>query len=216
MTLATPETRHPLILPDGTAHKPNVFLKPVIDHPNIDVGEYTYAHDDRQPENWANVLAPYLFPGAPERLSIGRFCQIAEGVQFVTSTANHDMRGLSTYPFPIFDQDRFGDYAANPPPGRDTLVGHDCWLGREAMVLPGARIGCGVIVGARAVVAGSVPDYAIVAGNPAQVVRMRFSDADISRLLALAWWDWPIDAIERAIPVLEAGDVDALEQLAPG
>ncbi|MEO0912942.1 MAG: CatB-related O-acetyltransferase [Pseudomonadota bacterium] len=215
MPFAKPDVLHPLILPDGTVHKPNVFLKPAIDHPNISVGDYTYAHNAGVPKDWASVLAPYLFPGAPERLEIGKFCQIAEGVEFVTSTANHDMRGLSTYPFPIFDEARFRDYVTSLPPGRDTVVGHDCWLGRQAMVLPGARIGSGVIVGARAVVSGVVPDYAVVAGNPAKVVRMRFSDADIARLLEVAWWDWPIKAIEAAMPVLEAGDLGALEALRP-
>lgn len=215
MALSKPDVLHPMILPDGAVHKPNVFLNQALDHPNIDVGDYTYAHDDRLPEDWAEMLAPYLFPGAPERLRIGKFCQIAQGVQFITSTANHDMRGVSTYPFPIFDQVRFGEYVASLPQGKDTVVCHDCWLGREAMLLPGATLGCGVIVGARAVVAGAVPDYAVVAGNPAKIVRMRFGDAEIARLLALAWWDWPIAAIEAAIPVLEAGDVDTLERLAP-
>ncbi|QHQ34736.1 CatB-related O-acetyltransferase [Algicella marina] len=215
MALAKPEMRHPLILPDGTAHKGNVFLRQVIDHPNIEIGDYTYAHDDRQPEDWATTLAPYLFPGAPERLKIGRFCQLAQGVQIVTSSANHDMRGLSTYPFPIFDPERFLSYISSLPEGRDTVIGNDCWLGREAMILPGARLGNGVIVGARAVVSGEVPDYAIVAGNPGKVVRMRLSDADIARMLELAWWDWPIEAIEAAIPALEKGDLAALEALSP-
>lgn len=189
-TLPDPGARTPLVLPDGTRDPATVFLAAVLDHPNIDVGDDTYYNDRRLPEDHAATLAPYLFPGAPERLSIGRFRQIAEGVQFITATANHPMNGLSTYPFAIFDRARLGGYRASPPRGRDIVVGNDCRLGREAVLTPSARLGHGVIVGARAVVSGDVPDYAVVAGAPARIVRMRFSEDDVARLLSLAWWDW--------------------------
>ena len=112
------------------------------------------------------------------------------------------MRGVSTFPFPVFDADRRAGYQ---PDQRDTIIGHDVWFGHGALVLPGARIGNGVIVGAGAVVGGIVPDYAVVAGNPAQVLRMRFSPDEIAQLNALAWWDWPADRIEAARDVLCEG-----------
>ncbi|MEL7174727.1 MAG: CatB-related O-acetyltransferase, partial [Pseudomonadota bacterium] len=143
-------------------------------------------------------------------LSIGRFCQIAQGVQFITATANHPMDGISTYPFAIFDRERFGTYRSDLPRGRDTVVGHDCWIGREAMLMPGAELGCGVIVAARAVVRGKVPDYAVISGNPATVIRMRFSPAEIETLRRIAWWDWAPDRIAACLPLIEAGDVPAL------
>jgi virginiamycin A acetyltransferase len=201
---------YPITLPDGTEHAGTVFLDQVIDHPGWDVGAYSYASDFNAPKDWASHLAPYLFGAGHERLVIGRFCQIAHGVRFLTSGANHAMDGLTSFPFPIFDPEQIGSYQ---PDTRDTVIGHDVWLGYGAIVCPGARIGNGVIVGAGSVVRGNVPDCSIVVGNPAQVVRMRFSEADIVRLTRLAWWYWPAEHIQRAMPALLSGDITALEQL---
>ncbi len=211
--LPDPSLRNPLILPNGEADPATVHLATVIDHPNIHVGARTYYNDSTLPDDYAVTIAPYLFAGAPEHLHIGTFCQIAQGAQFITASANHAMDGLSTYPFAIFDQARMPTYRASLPRGRDTVIGNDCWIGREAMLMPGAELGNGVIVAARAVVRGRVPDYAIVSGNPATITRMRFSDADIARMLALAWWDWPDERISQAVPHIEASDIDQLEQL---
>ncbi|KIC51146.1 CatB-related O-acetyltransferase [Tateyamaria sp. ANG-S1] len=207
MTFPDARRAYPVTLPDGSAHQGTVFLNQVIDHPAWEVGDYTYASDFSPVADWASHLAPYLFGYGPEKLRIGRYCQIAHGVRFITSGANHAMDGLTTFPFPIFDPAKMANYQ---PDSRDTVIGHDVWLGFGAIVCPGARIGNGVIVGAGAVVRGTVPDYAIVAGNPATVVRMRFSDADIATLNALAWWDWPADRVATAVPDLMAGDVAAL------
>ena len=204
--------RHPITLPDGTPHLGTVFLKNVVDHPRFVVGDYTYASDFDPPEDWAARLAPFLFPFSQEWLTIGKFCQIAHGVRFIGSSANHATDGLTTFPFAVLDPAAMTGYQ---PDTRDMTIGHDVWLGYGAMVLPGARIGNGVIVGAGAVVRGSIPDYAVVTGNPASVVRMRFPDDVIARLNALAWWDWAPERIARARPALEAGDVDALKRLAP-
>lgn len=207
--------RSPLVQTGGAANPSLVFLDQAIDHPNITVGAYSYAHDPAAPTDWAAQLAPYLFEGAPERLEIGKFCQIAAGVRFITASAEHPQRGLSTYPFAAFDPSRMAAAQADAGDGPlDTVIGHDCWLGRDALILPGARLGCGVIVGARAVVSGAVPDFAIVAGNPARILRKRFSDEVIDALVRLAWWDWPDDRIAAAIPALEAGDVAALIDVA--
>ncbi|MCB1406680.1 MAG: CatB-related O-acetyltransferase [Rhodobacteraceae bacterium] len=213
--LPDPLTLHPIILPDGTAHPGTVLLRAAIDHPNIEVGDYAYASDFRVPDDYAASLAPYLYPGAPERLVIGRFAQIAQGVTFITASANHPLRGVSTYPFRIYDMSTTGPYRDEARTHGDTVIGPDVWLGFEARVLPGVTIGAGAIVAACAVVAHDVPPYAVVAGNPARVVKMRFDDATIARLLALAWWDWPIDRILAALPAIEDADLDALEGRAP-
>lgn len=205
---------HPLTFADGRVHPDMVHLARAIDHPNISVGDYTYANDfdpPTRPGDWAARLAPYLYPGAPERLVIGRFCQIAHGVRFITASANHAMGGISTYPFAVFDPstlDSFRDSFTGLP---DTVVGHDVWIGHGALILPGARLGHGAIIGAGAVVAGEVAPYSIVAGNPALVLRHRFPAAEVGRLLALAWWDWPPSRIRAALHALMAGDVSALE-----
>lgn len=215
-----PTTPHPITLPDGTAHSGTVFLKAVIDHPNIEIGDYSYYSDTgaEPAADHAAALAPYLYPGAPERLVIGKFCQIAHGACFVTTSANHFMGGLSTFPFPVFDPCRIGAYGAElADQAADTVIGHDCWIGRSATILPSARLGNGVVVGASAVVGGDIPDYSIVVGNPGRVLRRRHSAEVIDRLNALSWWDWPMDRILKAVPLLIGGGgdrIDALEAFA--
>lgn len=211
--LPDPARAFPITLPDGSQHTGTVFLQSVIDHPRIEVGAYTYASDFDPPAQggWAARLAPYLFDFAQERLVIGRFCQIAHGVRFITAAANHEARGISSFPFPVFDPDTMLGYQ---PDRRDTVVGHDVWLGYGAVVLPGAQVGNGVIVGAGAVVRGTVPDYAVVTGNPGQVARMRFDADETAELLALRWWDWPAERIAAAQGALQAGDVAALRAFA--
>ncbi|WP_078604954.1 CatB-related O-acetyltransferase [Thioclava sediminum] len=210
-----PDTRNPVLLPDGTPHEPTVFLQAVIDHPNIEVGRYAYYSPLVPTPDAAAELAPYLYPGCPERLVIGAFAQIAHGVRFITASANHPMGGITTYPFRIFDMETAGKYLDENAAIGDTVIGPDVWLGFNAMVMPGVRIGAGAIVAAGSVVAQDVPPFAIVAGNPARVVRSRFSPDEIARLLDLGWWDWPVEAIQRALPALEAGDVAALAEHAP-
>lgn len=210
-----PDTRTPVLLPDGTPHAPTVFLQAVIEHPNITVGRYAYYSPLSPVADPAAELAPYLFPGAPERLVVGAFAQIAHGVRFITASANHPMGGITTYPFRIFDMASAGKYFDENAAIGDTVIGPDVWLGFGAMVMPGVRIGAGAIIAAGVVVASDVPPYAIVADNPARVVRQRFADAAVARLLALAWWDWPAEAIQAALPALEAADLDVLEVAAP-
>ncbi|WP_294227862.1 CatB-related O-acetyltransferase [uncultured Shimia sp.] len=207
MPLPDPKTAFPVTLPDGSKHAGTVFLSAVIKHPRFEVGDNTYASDFSPPKNWASHLAPYLFDFSQETLRIGKFCQIAHGVRFITSSANHATDGLSCYPFPVFINAVPDGYQ---PDTRDTMVGHDVWLGYGAMILPGAQIGHGAIIGAGAVVRGTVPPYSIVTGNPGTVIKKRFDDATISELLEIAWWDWPKEKIERAIPAIMAGDVAGL------
>ena len=212
-----PTERHPLRLPDGRPHAGTVFLQAVIDHPRIAVGAYSYASTDDPPADWAARLAPYLYPQAPERLEIGRFCQIAHGVVFVTASANHRHDGFSTYPFAIFDGG-FAEGRPSLPAGAaafpDTVVGHDVWIGRDVRVLPGARIGDGAIIGAGAVVGGRVPPYAVVAGNPGRILRLRFDAATVTRLRALAWWHWPITRILAHEAAICGAELAALERAA--
>ena len=191
-----PSTTYPIILADGRTHPDTVFLRNVIDHPRWQIGDYTYASSESAPQDWARYLAPYLFPFAPERLIIGKFCQIADSVRFITASANHRYDGFSSYPFAIFHREFEGD-TSMPEAGRDTVIGNDVWIGQGARILPGAQIGDGVIIGAGAVVGGSVAPYQIVAGNPAQKIRARFSPEVVAHLQAIRWWDWPIAHIMR-------------------
>ncbi|MEM1079670.1 MAG: CatB-related O-acetyltransferase [Pseudomonadota bacterium] len=211
MPFPAPNTPHPITFPDGTRYDGTVFLNAVLDAPGLTIGDYTYYSDDEMPEPdlIRRRLFPYLY--GEQRIEIGKFCCLAMGVSFVTDSANHRYDGFSAFPFAIFD----GMSPDRPSmPGhapRPTLVGNDCWFGRNATILPGARLGHGVIVGAGAVVGGDIPDYSIVAGNPGRVIRRRFAPEVIARLLEIAWWDWPIDQILAAEAEICGGDIDALE-----
>ena len=210
-----PGSIHPVKLADGKAHKGTVFLRAALNHPRIEVGDYTYASAHAPPDDWAAHLAPYLYDFSPERLVIGRFCQIADGVTFVTASANHRYDGISSFPFAVFGSGPREGRPSMPAPGADTIIGNDVWIEQGARILPGARIGDGVVVGSGAVVAGHVADYSIVAGNPARVIRQRFLQADVARLKRIAWWHWPIDAILANEALIAGGDVSALEAVAP-
>lgn len=209
-TFPSAQTRHPLIMPDGSTHLSTVFLNAAIDHPRWFVGDYSYASAHIVPDDWAGTLAPYLFPMSAEKLVIGKFCQIASGVQFITSSANHRYNGISSYPFAIFDG-MDASRPSLPEPGPDTIIGNDVWIGTGAKILPGTRIGSGVIVGAGAVVAGHVDDYTIVGGNPARKIRARFDHETAQHLLRIGWWHWPIEKILRNEALIMGGDVAALD-----
>lgn len=212
MPIPDPTRAHPVTLPDGSEHAGTVMLSQVITHPRFQVGDYTYASDFSPPQDWATHLAPYLFESSAEQLTIGKFCQIAHGVRFITASANHAMTGATCYPFPVFDPAQMGSYQ---PDQRDTIIGHDVWIGYGALILPGARIGNGAIIGAGSVVRGEIPPYAIVTGNPGVVAKYRFPETDIATLQDLQWWHWPHDLLERAEQALLSGDIAALKQLAP-
>ncbi|MEM9577591.1 MAG: CatB-related O-acetyltransferase [Pseudomonadota bacterium] len=208
-----PDCPYPVRLADGKKHDGTVFLAAVIEHPRFHVGEYTYASAHHPPDDWAAHLAPYLFEFSPETLTLGKFCQIADGVTFITASANHRYDGISSFPFAIFGGGPMQDRPSMPGPGPDTTLGHDVWIGQGARILPGATIGNGVIIGAGSVVAGTVPDYAVVAGNPARIVRTRFEPHDVQRLLQIRWWDWPIAKILGNEGLICGADLDALERL---
>jgi len=124
LSFSDANTKHPIILPDGTHHKGTVFLNAAIDHPRMNVGDYSYASAHVSPADWASHLAPYLYTQSSETLTIGKFYQIADGVTFITSSANHRYDGLSSFLFAVFlDMDR--NRPSMPDSGSDTTIGHD-------------------------------------------------------------------------------------------
>jgi virginiamycin A acetyltransferase len=106
------------------------------------------------------------------------------------------------------------DLVMSAPSRGDTNVGHDVWLGYQGLVLPGVTIGHGAVVAAASVVTADVPPYAIVAGNPARVVRRRYEDDDVARLMRAAWWDWPIELVTEHARTIMAGTPEELETIA--
>jgi virginiamycin A acetyltransferase len=210
----------PLSGPDPTvvhpleAQRRVVFLRPLVQSATIEVGEYTYYDSYDDPLAFERDAVLYGF--GPERLVIGRFCAVASHVRFLMPGANHADRGPSTYPFGIFGAGWAStmDVVMSAPSRGDTIVGHDVWLGYSALVLPGVRIGHGAVVAAASVVARDVPPYAIVVGNPARVVRSRFSEEDVERLLRAAWWDWPIALVTEYARTIMTGTAAELERIA--
>jgi virginiamycin A acetyltransferase len=188
------------------------YIRNTVRNPNIIVGEYTYYDDPEDSENFErNVLYHYPFLG--DKLIIGRFCAIARGAKFIMNGANHCMSGISTYPFAIFGNgwERVRPSLDELKLRGDTVIGNDVWIGYDALIMPGIHIGNGAIIAARSVVTSNVPPYAIVGGNPAKIIRMRFDETSIRRLETLAWWDWPIDKVTRNLERIIGGDLDALE-----
>ncbi|MCI4663420.1 MAG: CatB-related O-acetyltransferase [Neomegalonema sp.] len=215
-----PTKKHPMALPSGAVVERVVHLQSVVDHPRIEVGEHTYFDCPQGPEQAASTLAPYLFPLSVEKLIIGKFCQIAQGVRIVTTSANHVMRGFSTYPFANFmmtpetPQEEVVAILQSSPDPADTVIGNDVWIGMDAVIMPRVRIGDGAIIATRAVVTQDAPPYTIVGGNPARPIRARFSPETIATLLQIAWWTWPLDAIEKNVGAITGADLDALKAAA--
>jgi virginiamycin A acetyltransferase len=185
-----------------------IYVKPTIKSEHIIVGDFTYISDS---DFESHVTHHYDFYG--DRLIIGKFCQIAKGVEFVMNGANHQMNAVTTFPFYIFE----GFIKPIPPLSQmpikgDTVVGNDVWIGQDSTVLPGVHIGSGAIVGANSTVGSDVEPYSVVAGNPAKPLRKRFDDELIALLLAFKWWDRPIEEINRLIPVLTDGNLASVRE----
>lgn len=164
------------------------------------------------------VIGPYTygrpkvrFPESGARLVIGRYGSIADGVEILLG-GNHRLDWATTYPFPALPGlwPQAAGMTGHDTTRGDVVIGHDVWLGSQCMIMSGVTIGHGAVVAARAVVTRDVPPYAIVAGNPARVVRLRFDEARIASLLETAWWNRPRAEIERLIPFLLSERIDDL------
>jgi len=185
------------------------FIKNFVKSPNIMVGDYSYYYDPNGPEHFEeNVLYNY----GDDRLIIGKFCAIATNVKFIMNGANHKLDGISTYPFPIFGKgwETAMNLLMELPSKGDIVIGNDVWIGYEAVIMPGVKIGDGVVIAAKSVVVKNVPAYTIVGGNPAGIIKQRFSDAEVAQLLEIRWWDWEIDKITRHINLIMNSDIQAL------
>jgi hypothetical protein len=140
MPFPKPDTLYPVTFPDGSVHKGNVFLSAAIKHPNWSIGDYTYASDFDPPDNseeWAARLAPYMFPGATDRILIGKFGQFAHGIRFITDGANHAREGFST--FPLRSMIQSGSWTTPKPyvQGGISALAMTCGLAQVRAFLPG-------------------------------------------------------------------------------
>ena len=185
-----------------------IYVKPTIKNPNIVVGNFTYIADS---EFESHVTHLYEWNG--DKLIIGKFCQIASGVEFVMNGANHQMNSVSTFPFYTLEGwDMELPASSDLPLKGDTVIGNDVWIGQNAVILPGVHIGDGAIIGANSVVGSNVEPYTIVIGNPAKVLRKRFDDELIELMLKFKWWDKSIEEINDLIPLLTCSDLDKVKK----
>ena len=194
-----PDVLHPI-----PGYENEIYVRPAVNNPNIIVGDFTYIADS---EFESHVTYHYDWNG--DRLVIGKFCQIASGVEFVMNGANHKMNSVSTFPFYTLEGwDMDPPSLDDLPIKGDTVIGNDVWIGQDAVILPGVHIGDGAIIGACSVVGSDVDPYSIVAGDPAKLLRKRFDDDLIELLLQFKWWDRSIDEINELIPVLTCSDLE--------
>jgi len=204
-----PDKDSPFPLKD---HHRLCFLKNMIRNPNVIVGDYTYYDDFEDVGNFERNIK-YHFDFSGDRLIIGKFCMIASDVTFIMNGANHLTRALSAYPFAIFGNgwEKAMEGKSYPMKG-DIRIGNDVWIGYNATIIAGVVVGDGAVIAANSNVIRDVAPYAIVGGNPATVVRMRFPEETIERLLRLKWWDWDAAKITRNVQYLTGPDIEKLEQ----
>ena len=200
--LPDPNKKHPI-----PGYEKEIYVKPTISNPNIIVGDFTYIADSEFESHVTN-----FYPWSRDKLIIGKFCQIAAGVEFMMNDANHQMSAVSTFPFYTLEGwDMEAPASSDMPYKGDTVIGNDVWIGQNAVILPGVNIGDGAIIGANSVVGSNVDSYTIAAGNPAKVLRKRFDDEMIDLMLTLKWWDRPIDEINKLIPLLTSSDLEKVK-----
>ena len=201
--IPNPMTVHPI-----AGYDKEIYVKPTLKNPNIIVGDFTYIADS---EFESHVT--HLYPWNNDKLVIGKFCQIAAGVEFVMNGANHQMNAASTFPFyTLAGWDMKAPTPEDMPLKGDTVIGNDVWIGQNATILPGVHIGDGAIIGASSVVGSDVEPYTIVAGNPAQFIRNRFDDELTNLMLEWRWWDKPIEEINSLIPILTSSDLTEVKK----
>ena len=198
-----PNMIHPI-----AGYDKEIYVKPTIQNPNITVGDFTYIADSEFESHVTN-----FYPWSKDKLIIGKFCQIATGVEFIMNDANHQMSAVSTFPFYTLDGwDMEAPSASDMPFKGNTVIGNDVWIGQNAVILPGVNIGDGAIIGANSVVGSNIAPYTIVAGNPAKVIRKRFEEELIDLLLRIKWWDKSITEINELIPILTCSDLEKVRE----
>ena len=184
-----------------------VYLKSVITHQNIEVGDFTIYNDFvNDPRDFEKNNVLYHYPINHDRLIIGKFCSIACGAKFIFNCANHTLKSLSTYTFPLFFEEwdlPKSDVVSAWDNKGDIVIGNDVWIGYDAIIMAGVTIGDGAIIGTRAVVTKDVEPYSIVGGVPAKEIRKRFQE--------LQWWNWDADIICNSIKAIQDGDLGSLD-----
>lgn len=200
-----PQTQFPI-----EGNKSVQFIKPRVTRKNILVGDYSY-YDSKNGESFEEQIL-YHYEIIGDRLIIGKFCSIGPGATFIMNGANHQMDG-STYPFHLFGNgwEVHVPSLDDLPIKGDTNIGNDVWIGRDVTIMPGVKIGDGAIIAANSVVAKDVAPYTVVGGNPAKIIKKRYSDKEIEGWLTIKWWDWDIERINENLHFIIGGHIDKLK-----
>ena len=186
------------------------FLKNIITNPNIIVGDYTYYGDFENVENFEKNIK-YHFDFTGDKLIIGKFCMIASGVKFIMNGANHLTDSLSAYPFAVFGNGWENAMEGKKYPNKgNIIIGNDVWIGYNATIMAGVKIGDGAIIATNSTVVKDVKPYTIVGGNPAMEIKKRFPKLTIEKRLELKWWDWDLEKITKNIQNLTDHKIENL------
>ena len=183
-----------------------------VTNPNIIVGKYSYYSGYYHGHSFDDC-ARYLNPERADvdKLIIGSFCSIGSGAVFIMAgNQGHRNDWISTFPFFYQDHENFCDGIDGFQRAGDTCIGHDVWIGTEAMIMSGVKIGDGAIVASRAVVTKDVAPYEVVGSNPAKHIKFRFSAADIELLTKMEWWNWSDILLKGAMQYLCSSDIVGL------
>jgi virginiamycin A acetyltransferase len=201
MTGPNPLTIYPL-----ESYKRMCFLKNIIKHPQIEIGDYTYYDDFETVDNFLKNVK-YLFDFSGDKLIIGKFCMIASDVKFIMNGANHLTDAVSTYPFAIFGNGWENAMEGKIYPNKGNLViENDVWIGYNATIMAGVTVGNGAIIATNSVVVKDVAPYTIVGGNPAKEIKKRFSEEQINHLQNVKWWEWEPRKITENLLLLTGND----------
>lgn len=190
------------------------FIKNIIKNPNIQIGSYTYYDNADGPEDFeSHVTHHYDFIG--DKLIIGKFCAVARGIEFVMNGANHRLNSITTYPFNIMGNgwEKSAPSISELPVKGDTIIGNDVWIGQNVTIMPGIHIGDGAIIAANSVVSKNIPAYHIAGGNPAKIIKKRFTNELIQYLLEIKWWDWKADKIFKNLEILCSSDLEKIKNI---
>lgn len=191
-----------------------IYLKSVITNSNIKIGDCTMYNDFvNNPIYFEKNNVLYHYPVNHDKLIIGKFCSIACGAKFIFTSANHTLKSLSTYPFPLFWEE-YGlaqkDVTQAWDNKGDIVIGNDVWIGYESVIMSGVHIGNGAIIGTRAVVTKDVEPYTIVGGVPAKPIKKRFNDETIEKLQSICWWNWDKEKVREKMNDIMCGNINKL------
>jgi chloramphenicol O-acetyltransferase type B len=201
-------------------YRDSIIIKDHVKAKHIIVGDYSYyagyyhGHSFDDCVMYLDGLDDRHITDDMDQLMIGKFCSIATGVKFMMGgTQGHNYEWIASYPLDFLEEDFDGYNNVRPKAQKNkgyTMIGNDVWIGAEAMIMPGVKIADGAVIGARSLVTKNIGPYEIWGGNPAKMIKKRFCDEDIQKLLDIKWWDWDIETIKKNLPLIRRANVHDL------